>query len=398
MDFDSRQLFENGFIVLRGVVPPGWLDPLRDSFEHLVERQREISARERKPEEPPGGAWATSHQPRLFFEQLVDQDTANTMAFSLHEHTMGVSRRLMRAETAGNTGFYCLCNPVDDHGPAAWHRDIHPIDQAPLLGLQTDLMNNAPGYLQWNIPLYDDNVLWVVPGSHRRGNTAEENSHLERNPREALPGGVQVALNAGDGVVYTNTILHWGSNYSTRLRRTIHLGYRSYGGPIFPYVNRTFRDLDFITCLPADLQQVFRDTRRRYDAESDLIESIFRAAIDRDEATFQEGVAALHPGEVGRIVCVVLLSKIVYKMKFATHPVRVHYGSDISHDEDLKPRFTAGELDTLWRRFASLDEKLKSDTLQYVPGFQSEPMPYCFEEMPADLGMDAFVAGWRNTG
>ncbi len=396
MHFDPRQLFEDGFIVLRGVVPPDWLDPLRDSFERMVERQKEIWARERKPDEPPGGEWETSPQPRLHFETLVDGETANTMAFCLHENTMGVSRRIMRAEAAGNTGFMFMCNPVEDRGPAAWHRDIHPIDQAPLRGLQTDLLDNAPGYLQWNIPLYEDNVLWVVPKSHLRGNTEEENRRLERNPRELLPDGVRVGLNAGDGVVYTNTILHWGSNYSARTRRTIHLGYRSYGGPIFPYVNRTFRDLGFIDCLPAELQAVFRDVRRRYDDESNLIESIFRAAIDRDEGAFQEGVAALHPGEACRIVCVVLLSKIVYKMKFATHPVRKHYGSDISHDEELKSRFTAGELDTLWRRFAPLDEKIKSESLQYVPGFQSGPMHYNFEEMPSDLNMDAFVAEWRN--
>ncbi len=396
MKFDPRQLIEDGFIVLRGVVPPGLLAPLRDSFERMVERQKEIWARERKPGEPPGGQWELSPQPRLHFESLVDGDTADAMAFCLHENTMGVSRRIMKAKAAGNTGFMCMCNPVDDRGPAAWHRDIHPIDQAPLRGLQADLLHNAPGYLQWNIPLYDDNVLWVVPGSHRRGNTGEENRCLDQNPCEPLPGGLQVELKAGDGVVYTNTILHWGSNYSARTRRTIHLGYRSYGGPIFPYVNRTFRDLDFIACLPSDLQAVFRDIKRRYDDESDLIESIFRAAIDRDDTAFQEGVALLHPGESGRIVCVVLLSKIAYKMQFGTHPVREHYGSDISHDEDLEPRFTGGELDTLWRRFAPLDERMKSDSLQYVPGFQSGPMHYSFEEMPADLGMDEFMAEWRN--
>ena len=396
MHFDPRQLIEDGFLVLRGVVPPDWLGPLRDSFERMVERQKEIWARERGPGDPPGGQWELSPQPRLYFDALVDEDTANTMAFCLHDNTMGASRRIMNAEAAGNTGFYFMCNPVEDRGPAAWHRDIHPIDQAPLRGLQDDLLRNAPGYLQWNIPLYDDNVLWVVPKSHRRGNTDEENRHLERNPREPLPGGVQVELNAGDGVVYTNTILHWGSDYSARTRRTIHLGYRSYGGPIFPYVNRTFRDLSFIECLPAGLQAVFRDVRARYDGESDLIEAIFRAAIGRDGDGFEEGVAALHPGEAGRVVCVVLLSKIVYKMKFNAHPVRPHYGSDISHDEDLKPRFSDGELDTLWRRFAPLDAQMQSETVQYVPGFQSDPMHYFFEDMPPGLDMDTVMSGWRN--
>ncbi len=396
MHFDPRQLIEDGFLVLRGVVPPDWLGHLRVSFERMVERQRDIWSRERKPDEPPGGQWDVSNQPRLHFESLVDEDTANTMAFCLHENTMGVSRRIMDAKAAGNTGFMFMCNPVDDRGPAAWHRDIHPIDQAPLRGLQADLLNNAPGYLQWNIPLYDDNVLWVVPGSHRRGNTDEENQHLERNPREPLPGGVQVELNAGDGVVYTNTILHWGSEYSARLRRTIHLGYRSFGGPIFPHVNRTFRDLGFTECLPSEAQAVFKDIKNRYDGETDLIEAVFRAAIDRNKDAFLEGVAALHPGEAGRIVCVVLLSKIAYKMKFATHPDRASYGGDISHDEDLKPRFTDGELDTLWRRFAPLDELMQSHIRQYVPGFQSGPMHNYFEEMPTEVNMDRFLARWRN--
>lgn len=395
MTLDTQQLNENGFIVLRGVIPSDWLGSLRESFEHMVERQRSIYTMNRQPGDPPGGEWDLRDQPRLNFETLVTRETANTIDFCLHENTMGISSRLMDAEAAGNTGFMLMCNPVDDHGPAAWHRDIHPIDQAPLSGLQMDLLNNAPGYLQWNIPLYDDDVLWVVPKSHRRLNTNEENRQLQRNPREQLTDGIRVAMNAGDGVVYTNTILHWGSDYSTRLRRTIHLGYRSYGGPIFPYVNRTFRNLNFIDCLSSDAQKVFKSIKTRYDSETDLIEIIFRAIIERDKNTFLEGIASLHPGEIGRIVCVVLLSKIVYKMKFVTHVDRGNYGSDISHDEDLKPRFTQYELDILWHRFRPLDNNMQSDLKQYVPGFQSGPMAYYFEEMPSDVAMSAFMASWH---
>ena len=45
-----------------------------------------------------------------------------------------------------------MCSPVRDHGPARWHRDVHPIDMAPLSGLQKDLVENGPKYVQWNIP------------------------------------------------------------------------------------------------------------------------------------------------------------------------------------------------------------------------------------------------------
>ena len=110
-----------------------------------------------------------------------------------------------------------MCSPQRDHGPAHWHRDVHPIDMAPMASLQSDFLENGPKYLQWNISLYDDDVLWVVPGSHRRLNTEAENRQLLENPRVPLPGGIPVELKGGDGVVYSNYILHWGSNYSHQI-------------------------------------------------------------------------------------------------------------------------------------------------------------------------------------
>jgi hypothetical protein len=42
----------------------------------------------------------------------------------------------------------------------------------------------------------------------------------------------QVRLKAGQGVCYPNLLFHWGSDYSPKLRRCIHIGHRAYGGPI----------------------------------------------------------------------------------------------------------------------------------------------------------------------
>ena len=395
MNVDREQFFNDGFLIIRNCIPPEALGGLRDSFEVLVERQKADWARERSPDDPPGGVWETGAQPRLSgYERLIDPTTANTVEFCLHENTMGVCKQLMRAEASPQNKML-MCSPVRDCGPASWHRDIHPVDQAPLRGLQTDLLENAPGYLQWNIPLYDDNVLWTVPGSHRRGNTEAENRQLSENSRVPLPNSIPVEMNAGDGVVYTNTIFHWGSNYSAKLRRTIHLGYRSFGGPIFPYVCHYHRNLDFTRHLSPEARSVFERHAQLYREECDVMESAFRAIIDKNADAFREGLAVLHPGESGRIVCLIQLSKIVYKMRFGSHPARASFGGDISQDMDLEPRFSPVELDTLWGRFITLDEKIQSREEQYLPGFQSGPMRYFFEEMPTDFDVDDFIASWE---
>jgi hypothetical protein len=396
MNVDRGKFINDGFLIIRNCIPPEQLGRLRDSFEVLVERQKAIWARDRAPDDPPGGAWETSGQPRLSgYEKLIDSTTADTVEICLHENTMGVCKQLMRAAEAGAQNKMFMCSPVRDYGPASWHRDIHPVDQAPLRGLQMDLLENAPGYLQWNIPLYDDNVLWTVPGSHRRANTEAENKQLSENSQAPLPNSIPVEMKAGDGVVYTNTIFHWGSNYSTKLRRTIHLGYRSFGGPIFPYVCHFHRDLDFTRHLSTEARAVFERHAQLYREECDVMESTFRAIIDKNADAFREGLAAVHPGESGRIVCLILLSKVAYKMQFASHPARAAFGSDISQDIDLAPRFSPAELETLWKRFSTLDEAIQSHKEEYIPGFQSGPMRYSFEEMPTNFDVEDFIASWE---
>ena len=229
MKVNPQQLREDGYIILREVIPPDQLDAVRASFEVLVERQKEIWAREGNP-----SVWETGAQPRLgHFENLIDQETANAVEIWMHENTLGVGSQLLSVpEQTGIAGMMLMCSPQRDHGPAHWHRDVHPIDMAPMASLQADFLENGPKYVQWNIPLYDDDVLWVVPGSHRRLNTEAENRQLLENPRVPLPGGIPVELKGGDGVVYSNYILHWGSNYSTKLRRTIHGG--SHDFPVLP--------------------------------------------------------------------------------------------------------------------------------------------------------------------
>lgn len=395
MPIDRADFIEDGFLILREVIPPHLLDPLRHCFESLVEGQKRLWQQERQPNDPPGGQWQTGAQPRLVgFESLIDKSTAPAVEFCLGLSTLQASQAIMGAPNAAPHRLMLMCSPQQDHGPAAWHRDIHPIDQAPLNGLQQDLLANGPGYLQWNIPLYDDKVLWVVPGSHRRSNTAAENAQLADDPRVPLPHSIPVELNAGDGVVYTNTILHWGSNYSTRTRRTIHLGYRSFGGPLYPYVPGRYLSPDYQQHLSPAFVALCQDHDRLYRDECDQLETFFRSVIQRDRSAFFTGLDLFHPGEENKIVAAIILSKLAYKLRFSNHPQRGGYGGDFTQDRELAPRFTADELERLWQGFAPLDALLQSSEEQFVPGFQSGPMAYYFEEMPTGLDLDSIVATW----
>ena len=228
-------LRRDGYVILRNVIPAEELDAMREASEAILDRQRRIWRREAGPDDPPGGVWDTRPQPRVSdMERLVDADTARAVELWLGEPVLGVCRELLCLPEASPMLMTMMCNPRTDHGPAKWHRDIHPIDMAPLRLLQAEILETGPRYLQWNVPLYDDDVLWVVPGSHCRLNTPEEERQLEEDPRAPCPGGVPVDLKAGDGVIYNNCMLHWGSNYAPKLRRTLHGGH-AVAGPSAGY-------------------------------------------------------------------------------------------------------------------------------------------------------------------
>jgi len=405
IQINPEQLLDDGYVILKNVVPPERLDELRASFETLVERQRANWARD--PDDP--GCFAyVAKQPRLAFQTVIDEATANTVEFCLHEDTLGVSRQALGTRDVGLKQMILLCNPEVAHGPDLWHRDVShgPTNNAPLAGLQADMLANGPGSVQWNIPLYDDDVLWVVPGSHRRLNTARENRELLNDPRARLSNCTQVSLKAGDGVMYINTILHWPSNYSTKLRRIIHLRYSSFSGQLFPYGSRFLWEPGFVKHLSAEGQAGFHRFLELAEREDDRIEAFYRAILDRDPQAFRQALALLHPGDSGRMVCVVLLSKLARRMgalnrpELADLPERDRASAvgeqtfSIGNLEALARRFTDAEAKLLGQRFAPLDARLQMETEHFVPSLASKPTRYAQEHMPDDFDVDDFIASW----
>ena len=408
MQVNRERFLEQGYLILRNVVPPNELKGLRKSYEILVERQQAIWARDRLPDDPPGGVWESSPQPRLILNSgrengspLIDHETASAIEFWLHENTQGASSQLLDANDAAVTEMFLMCNPVRDRGPANWHRDIHPIDTAPLMGYIEDIKENGPSYVQWNIPLYDDEVLWVVPGSHIRLNTEEENCQLLENPHAPLRSGIQTHLAAGDGVVYITPILHWGSNYSTKLRRTIHGGFARWG--------RTYYgNLDFAQYLNLGARETIERWACRSAEAQDCTEAALRAVISKDGTTFRQCIERIHPGvgENGKRLQTVFLCKAAIHIRCTKRPNLPIVPEDLSNrgkrahsltlnwGPQFADRFTLEEADALWARFEGLDAALQKDEEQFSPGFQSGPMRYNFNEMPADFHLDEFIASW----
>lgn len=99
-----------------------------------------------------------------------------------------------------------------------WHRD----DIVPDVSAEEELerLKEPMVHAQWNLALYEDSSLVVVPGSHKRARTDMERT---ADPYEDdMPGQTAVKMLPGDIVFYNNNILHRGVYDSKNERMTLH--------------------------------------------------------------------------------------------------------------------------------------------------------------------------------
>ena len=284
---------------------------------------------------------------------------------------MGTSREVLSETEAAPMHMMMMCNPRTDHGPAKWHRDIGNNGVAPLWLLQEELAETGPRYLQWNLPLYDDDVLWVVPGSHRRLNTPEEDWRLADDPRSPLPDGMPVKLKAGDGLIYYHSMLHWGSNYSPKLRRTVHGGVAVHAMP---------RDPGFTRHLSPSAAAAFQTWNRRAAEQRDLTAQALQGVLDGGAAAFRTALEGLHPGagpasKLTLTACLAEAARHIHLLRQpdfdelpedlqreakSLHPLTLGWGPDFGE------WFSDAEADELWRRFDWLAQRLHAEPRQSV--------------------------------
>ena len=416
MQLDHERFTADGFLILRGFLDAEELHDLRLGFDVLVQLSQARSRENRTADQPVGGVWQAQSQPRVKVDDVVTPETAYVVDY-YRGAPMEVSAELLGASRTGLGSMGLMVSAVWDRGYTDWHRDYCSNTLAPLDGVQRDMAVNGPPYVQWNIPLYDDDVFWVVPGSHVNPDSEELKEQLLRDCCSEVPGALQADLKAGDGIVYAPYMQHWGSVYTSRMRRVIHMGYYDFDKTSsFGHHPDYDLELGFAEHLSPDAGAFFREQADWTIAHRDLFATVLRAAVDRDSSRFMELVAQAHPEESCRMVSVVHFCRMAEKIsKMCGSPslspeerraVEGGYGDHFW--ADFSVRFPPSDADELGKRFAVMSERMLADrrrsdeyyTEVYQglsrdgePDFDSRALRTLYRQMP-EVTMDDLVSTW----
>ena len=140
-----------------------------------------------------------------------------------------------------------------------WHRDSAPDGEVPL----ETLLSRLRSHVQLNGALYDDETLYIVPGSHRRELTDAERVVIQQTPKANMPNQLAVKLAQGDIVFYNSSLLHKGYNPNDAKRQTLHYAVvvappeNEPANPQSPTSQEWLNDSAFLDNLPSRLKPLF---------------------------------------------------------------------------------------------------------------------------------------------
>src|SRR5437868_4413796 len=199
-EIDTDEFRRRGFVVIPNLVPASRFEALRAAAARLVDACR--SGRHSTVRQSPGrdDMWGAGQlfQPTCFEAELIEA-MCDTSILTVNEAIIGPSRLAVVS---------FLFNPARSTWDGPWHRD----SQYMLPGepeRQHQVVTRPTWSVQWNLALYEDATLMVVPGSVERWNTPAEQAVLDGGPGP-MPGGVVMRLQPGEGAAYTPLIIHRG--------------------------------------------------------------------------------------------------------------------------------------------------------------------------------------------
>lgn len=217
------QLDRDGFVHLPNVLSGEEVATLRTSCKHAIglTRAGEWPFFRSLPKQfPPWdddvsqGIWGVQH---LLHPDMPEKETFARSYFS--EKILRAVTDILECDTDDLVlELYNMLIRPDRDFALRWHRDDIPPEVSPedeLSRLQQPML-----HAQWNLALYEDSSLIVVPGSHKRARTEMERC---ADPYEDdMPGQQAVTMCPGDIVFYNNNILHRGVYNSDIERITLH--------------------------------------------------------------------------------------------------------------------------------------------------------------------------------
>ena len=217
------RLARDGFVRIPCVLSPNALETLRSAWQRSADMARRGEwpyVRTLPKQFPPWnsdvsqGIWGVQH---LLHPHLPDRDTFAASYFAPYIIDPVTALLECKPDDLVMELYNLLIRPERDFA-LRWHRDDIPPDISPdeeEARLKTPILHT-----QWNLSLYDDQSLIVVPASHLRARSEVERS---ADPFEDnLPGQLAVKMNAGDVVFYNNNILHRGVYTAKSERMTLH--------------------------------------------------------------------------------------------------------------------------------------------------------------------------------
>ncbi|QIW98505.1 hypothetical protein AMS68_004023 [Peltaster fructicola] len=218
-----EQLHRDGFFIVPSFLSPDELSTLRAVATKSTARARDGSWPHIRtlpkqfppwPADPSNGIWGVQH---LLHPEMNDRDVYAASYF--HPGIVSTVSGLLECpqEELVMELYNMLVRP-DTNFALRWHRDdVKPEATA---DEERRRLEEPILHAQWNLALFDDASLVVVPGSHRRARTDMERS---ADPYEDdMPGQKIVQLKAGDLMFYNNNILHRGVYDSRVERMTLH--------------------------------------------------------------------------------------------------------------------------------------------------------------------------------
>jgi len=221
-DTHLEALQRDGFVLIPSLLPQHLLLAMQASAKYTTERARAGKwpyVRTVPKQYPPwhefqhgDNIWGVQH---LLHPDMNVRNVFAEVYFSVE--VLRIVDELLDVESAGGEEdlvmelFNLLVSPAENVDfELCWHRD----DVKPDVSTEEEerlLREKSPDgkqlHAQYNIALFEDASLVVVPGSHRRVRT-----EVERNaqPHEPLSGQMVVELKPGDAVFYDSNILHRG--------------------------------------------------------------------------------------------------------------------------------------------------------------------------------------------
>lgn len=219
----QADLDRDGFVRIPGLFTAKELDGFRGAAKNATELARSgkwpyirTLPKQFPPwsQDPTNGIWGVQH---LLHPDMPERKTFAESYF--HESMIEVITRLLGCQKDNLVlELYNMLVCPDRDFALRWHRDDIPPDVS--AEEEIERLKEPMLHAQWNLALYDDASLVVVPGSHKRART-----DMERNAdpyEDDMPGQKIVKMNTGDILFYNNNILHRGV-YDSRIERmTLH--------------------------------------------------------------------------------------------------------------------------------------------------------------------------------